>query len=78
MGEVLQANDAWIAGPLRHLLADGRSAGAFAVEDVADAANAVLGAILLGVLGRSMSGGDPTGQGFRRQLTEQAIRGIVR
>jgi TetR/AcrR family transcriptional regulator len=76
MNEVLHANDTWIARPLRELLADGHNAGVFAVDDTADAANAVLGAILLGVLGRSMSGADPTDPRFQRQLTQQATRGV--
>ena len=77
MSEVLQANDTWIAGPLRDLLTDGCKAGAFAVNDVADAANAILGAVLLAVLGRSIAGADPSDPQFRQQLTEQAIRGIL-
>jgi AcrR family transcriptional regulator len=77
MSEVLQANDTWIAAPLRELLADGWKAGDFAVDDIADAANAVLGAVLLGVLGRSMSGADATDPRFRQQLTEQAVRGVL-
>jgi AcrR family transcriptional regulator len=75
--EVLQANDTWIAGPLRDLLTDGRTTGAFDTDDTADAANAVLGALMLAVLGRSMTGADTTDQGFQRQLTEQVVRGIV-
>jgi AcrR family transcriptional regulator len=78
MSEVLQANDVWIAGPLRELLAEVGKAGAFALDDVADAANAVLGALLLGVLGRSMSGSDPTDPAFREQLTNQTVRGLLR
>lgn len=77
MSEVLQANDTWIAGPLRELLVEGAQAGAFAVDNIADAANAVLGAVLLGVLGRSASGGDATNPQFRQQLTDQTLRGIL-
>lgn len=77
MGEVLQANDARIATPLRELLARGRKTGAFAVDSPADAANAILGALLLAVLGRSLSGADPTDPRFRRHLTEQTVRGIL-
>ena len=77
MKEVLQTNDTWIAGPLRDLLSDGRATGAFALDNVADAANAILGAVLLAVLGRSMTGADPAEPGFRRQLTEQTLRGIL-
>lgn len=77
MSEVLQANDTWIAAPLRGLLAAGRETGAFAIDDVADAANALLGAVLLGVLGRSISGTDATDAAFQRRLTEQVLRGIL-
>jgi TetR/AcrR family transcriptional regulator len=77
MSEVLQTNDTWIAAPLRELLAAGRKTGAFAIDDVADAANALLGAVLLGVLGRSMTGADTTDAAFQRRLTEQALRGVL-
>jgi len=77
MSEVLQTNDTWIAAPLRELLSAGRQSGAFAIDNVADAANALLGAILLGVLGRSMSGADPTDPAFQRQLSEQAVQGVM-
>jgi AcrR family transcriptional regulator len=77
MSDALQANDTWIAGPLRDLLADGSTAGAFAVDDVGDAANAILGAVVLAVLGRSMAGADTTDRRFRQHLTEQAVRGVL-
>lgn len=77
MSEALQANDLWIATPLREVLREGRKAGVFAIDDVTDAANAILGAILLGVLGRSALGANPTDATFRRRLTEQAVRGVL-
>jgi len=77
MGEVLEANDTWIAAPLRELLTEGQKTGAFAVDDVADAANAVLGALLLAVLGRSMAGADPTDPRFRQHLAKQAVLGVL-
>jgi AcrR family transcriptional regulator len=73
MSEVLQTNDVWIAGPLRELLAD----KSFAAGNVADAANAILGAILLAVLGRSMSGADPTDADFRQHLADQIVGGVI-
>jgi TetR/AcrR family transcriptional regulator len=76
LNEVLHANDTWIAEPLRELLVDGQTAGVFTAADAADTANSILGAILLGVLGRSMSGADPTDPRFQQQLTQQTIRGI--
>jgi len=77
MGEVLQANDIWIADPLRMLLAEGQAAGVFTVEDTTDAANAMLGALLLAVLGRSMGGADTTDARFRQRLADQVVRGIL-
>lgn len=77
MSEVLQANDTWIAAPLRELLAAGRETGAFAIDNITDAANTLLGGVLLGVLGRSMSGADATDPAFQAQLTEQLIRGVL-
>ncbi|GAA1782021.1 hypothetical protein GCM10009682_00350 [Luedemannella flava] len=75
--EVLTANDAWIAGPLREVLIEGRATREFAVADAADAANAILGAMLLAVLGRSMTGADTTDAAFRRRVTEQLVRGVL-
>lgn len=77
MGEVLEANDLRIAGPLRELLAEGRKAGAFAVDDPGDAANAILGAVLLAVLGRSMTGADAADARFRRHLVDQIVQGVL-
>jgi hypothetical protein len=47
------------------------------LEDPADAANAVLGGLLLAVLGRAMVGADPTDPRFRRHLADQILRGVV-
>ncbi|GAB3168334.1 hypothetical protein GCM10027059_30820 [Myceligenerans halotolerans] len=76
--EVLEANDTWIAGPLRELLAEGADAGVLAVDDAGDASSAILGALLLGVLGRSMSGADATDREFQRRITGQIMRGVLR
>jgi hypothetical protein len=77
MNEVLETNDTWIATPLRELLSAGRETGVFAIDNIADAANALLGAVLLGVLGRSMSGADATDPAFQQQLTAQLVRGVL-
>jgi TetR/AcrR family transcriptional regulator len=77
LGEVLQASDTWIAGPLRQVLAQGRDAGVFAVENPADATNAILGGLLLAVLGRALTGADPADPRFRRQLADQILRGVM-
>jgi TetR/AcrR family transcriptional regulator len=78
MREVLEANDTRIAAPLRELLSEGVESGSFTADDVADASNAALGALLLGVLGRSMSGADAMDPRFQKQLTEQVVRGVLR
>ncbi|ROO61664.1 TetR family transcriptional regulator [Micromonospora sp. Llam0] len=76
MTDVMAANDRWIAGPLRELLAEAGTDGAGSAT-VADTANAVLGALLLAVLGRSVAGADPTDARFRDQLTDQVLHGIL-
>jgi TetR/AcrR family transcriptional regulator len=77
MSDVLQANDTWIVGPLRDLLTEARAAGAAAAHNPADAANAILGALLLAVLSRSTTGADPTDPRFCHHLTEQVLHGIL-
>jgi len=77
MNEVLRSNDTWIAAPLRQLLAEGRAADVFIVDDAGDAANAMLGAILLAVLGRSMAATNPADPQFQRQLAEQVVQGVL-
>jgi len=82
MTDVMAANDRWIAGPLRELLAETKTDtdGAVTVADIAnaaDAANAILGALLLAVLGRSVAGADPTDARFRDQLTDQVLHGVL-
>lgn len=77
MGDALQANDTRIAAPLRALLTDGRKTGVFTVGNPTDAANAIIGAILMAVLGRSMAGTDPTDRRFQQHLVDQVVRGIL-
>jgi TetR/AcrR family transcriptional regulator len=76
MSAALQANDARIAGPLRELLIEGRARGAFTFENPADAANAILGAALMAVLGRAMAQQDPTDPTFVDTLADQIVRGV--
>ncbi|GAB3999424.1 hypothetical protein GCM10029992_28160 [Glycomyces albus] len=77
MSEVLKVNDEWIAGPLRDLLAECATAGAVAVDDPADTANAVLGALLHAVLGRAMAETDPTDPAFLERLSDQVLHGVI-
>jgi TetR/AcrR family transcriptional regulator len=77
LGEILQARDTWIAAPLRAVLTEGGDAGVFAPGDPADAANAILGGLLLAVLGRAMTGADATDPRFRQHLADQMLRSVV-
>jgi AcrR family transcriptional regulator len=77
LDEVLRASDTWIAAPLREVLAHGWDAGVFAAGDPADAANAILGGLLVAVLGRAMTGADATDPRFRQHLVDQMLRGVV-
>ena len=77
MTDALHGNEIWIARPLRDLLAETRATGAVAVPDIADGANAILGALLLAVLGRSSTDADPTDPQFRQHLTDQVLAGIL-
>lgn len=77
MSEVLQANDIWIAGPLRELIIEAGAAGASTVRDAGTAADAILGALLLAVLGRSATGADPADPEFGGSLVEQVLHGVL-
>jgi hypothetical protein len=63
--------------PLRKVLAHGRDDGVLAAGEPADAANAILGGLLLAVLGRAMTGADPTEPRFRQHLAYQLLRGVM-
>jgi hypothetical protein len=73
---VLQANDLWIAGPLRQLLTECRTAGKVTAHNVDDAANAIMGALLLTVLGRGPGRADA--KRFPDHLTDQILHGILK
>ena len=77
LGEILQASDTSIAAPLREVLTQGRDDGVLAAGEPADAANAILGGLLLAVLGRAMTGADPTEPRFRQHLADQLLRGVM-
>ena len=78
MRDVLQTNDAWIAEPCESFSPKARTPGAFSIDNIADAANTILGGILLAVLNRSMSGTDTTDPPFLRQISEQTVQGVLR
>lgn len=77
LGPVLAAKDALLVTPLREILSDGAAAGELAIGDPADAANAILGAIMIATLGRWTRGGDSTEPAFQQALADQAVRGVV-
>lgn len=77
MDAALQANDRHIATPLRELLVEGRAKGVFAFAHAGDAANAILGGVLMGVLGRAMAQQDPTDASFAEGLADQVVRGVA-
>lgn len=76
--DVLELNDARIATPIRQLIQAGVANGQFETPVPADAANAILGAALMGVLGRAGNGRDPEASDFQRGLVEQIVRGVAR
>jgi TetR/AcrR family transcriptional regulator len=78
LGPVLAAKDALLVMPLREILADGAAAGELAIGDPADAANAILGAVMIATLGRWNRGGDSTEPAFQQALTDQVVRGVGR
>jgi TetR/AcrR family transcriptional regulator len=59
------------------VLTQGRDDGVLAAGEPTDAANAILGGLLVAVLGRAMTGADPTDPGFRRRLADQLLRGVM-
>lgn len=86
MAEVLAVNDTWVAAPLRDVVAQAAAHRQILPGDpddladraaVADTVNAILGALLFGVLGRASSGGDPADPQFQRRLIDQIIRGLA-
>ena len=54
MREALEANEVSIAAPLRGIVADGMATGAFADGDPDDVTAALMGAVLMQVMSRSM------------------------
>ena len=73
---MLAAKDALLVTPLREILADGTAAGELSAGDPVDAANAILGAIMIATLGRWNRGEDSTAPAFQQALTDQIVRGV--
>lgn len=72
---VMAAKDRKVAEPLRAILEAGKSAGVFTIGDARDAADAILGAIMIATMGRWQreGAGDPA---FAAALTGQLLRGV--
>jgi TetR/AcrR family transcriptional regulator len=73
---VLATKDALLVTPLQEILARGAAAGEFSAGDPVDAANAILGAMMIAILGRWNRGGDSTAPAFQQALTDQIVRGV--
>jgi TetR/AcrR family transcriptional regulator len=77
LGPMMAAKDAMIAAPFEEILSAGTRAGVFSAGDPADAANAILGAVMIAVLARWDRGKDSTAADFKQALTGQIIRGVL-
>jgi AcrR family transcriptional regulator len=76
MEALMASKDAVIAAPLQQVLADGARSGEFPIGDPPDAANAMLGAMMIATLARWHSGEGATPP-FRRALVDQIVRGVL-
>ena len=76
LGSVLAATDAALTAALEEILADGARSGELAAADPADAANAILGAIMIATLGRWSRGADSASPAFQEALADQVVRGV--
>lgn len=77
MAEVMAANDRAIGAPLRELLVEGRALGAFTFADAADAANALMGAMVIAVLARAAGARPLDDPAFAPALADQLTRSVV-
>ena len=77
MADVLATNDRLVGAPLLDLLEAGRADGTVHVADVRTAADAIVGALLMAVLGGAAGGRDTTGDEFVDQVTDQVLHGLV-
>ena len=74
---VMAAKDAALAAPVAGILREGIQAGQLSAGDPDDAANAILGAVMIATLARWDRGGDSTSPAFQQALTDQVIRGVL-
>jgi AcrR family transcriptional regulator len=78
LGTLMAAKDATLAAPLRKLLDEGAATDQFTINDSGDAANAILGAVLIATLTRWEGGRDTADPEFQRALTDQVVRSVAR
>jgi TetR/AcrR family transcriptional regulator len=76
-GSVMAAKDAALAMPLQEILADGARSGQLRIGEPADAANAILGAVMIATLARWDRGDDSASPAFQQALTAQIIQGVL-
>jgi hypothetical protein len=76
LADVLLLNDRHIAAPMRVLLAEGNRDGSTSVALPDAAADTILGALLLAVIGRWSRGGDPSDGQFRAAVLDQVMAGL--
>lgn len=74
---VLADTDAVVGARVRALLTEGVGDGSFRPLDVAAAADALLGAILLAVLGRARRGTPADVEAFAAALADQLVTGLL-
>jgi len=78
LGSLMAAKDATLAAPLRKLLDEGAATDQFTISDSRDAANAILGAVMIATLTRWEDGRDTQEPVFQQALTDQLVRSVVR
>ena len=74
---VMAAKDAALVAPVAGILREGIQAGDLVAGDPGDAANAILGAVMIATLARWDRGDDSTCPAFQRALTDQVVRGVL-
>jgi hypothetical protein len=74
---VMAAKDAALVAPVASILAEGIQAGDLVAGDPGDAANAILGAVMIATLARWDRGDDSTSPAFQQALTDQVVRGVL-
>lgn len=77
LSAVLAINDDLVAAPLRAELDACRDEGSLRVPDSQVAANAVMGGVLMAVLGHAAADGDTTDDDFVAAVTDQALHGLL-